>query len=204
MTISEVSIGTVFKFAGSDELWMKVNFNRFRRVGQKGWSAKYGHSFKGNKSVEIVRLPETGAIRRVGDLLHLSEGDVQLEFLYPWLVRSATVEGKVTKFVLEGGTFEKSVVDESTEQTALPFTITRGSQHLGRPPSSMIFAYKGRVYARATQAEIHGQRRTGGWKRVKVLDGAPRLIIAGMLTLPEEGALHDVIQDHFGPGASQP
>ena len=68
----------------------------------------------------------------------------------------------------------------------------------------MIFAYEGRVYARATKAEVLGQARKGGYKRVKVLDGAARLIIAGQLTLPEEGALHDLIQDHFGPGAKWP
>src|SRR3954451_5708931 len=86
----------------------------------------------------------------------------------------------------------------------IPFTIVRGSQHLGRQPGTMIFAYKGRVYARATPEEVTGKKQTGGYKRVKVLDGAKRLIIWGLLTLPEEGALYDVIQDHFGPGVEYP
>jgi hypothetical protein len=37
-----------------------------------------------------------------------------------------------------------------------------------------------------------------------VMDGAKRRVIWGLLTLPEEGALYDVIQDHFGPGVEYP
>ena len=201
MTVYEISVGTVFKVSGKRDLWVKATDRHFRKLEERGWQVYFYGSVGDSKRVEVLRQPDTSPIRRTGDVLYLSDGDVQLEYLYPWLVRGATAEGKLTTFVLEGGTFEGSVADEPTEDTALPFTLIRGSQHLGRPPSSMIFAYKGRVYARATQAEVHGRKHKGGYKRVKVLDGAPRLIIAGLLTLPEEGALHDLIQDHFGPGA---
>jgi hypothetical protein len=129
---------------------------------------------------------------------------VQLEYLYPWRVRRATAEERHVTFVLNGGTFEKSVVDQPGEDTALPFTIVSGGKHLGRPGMSMIFAYKGRAYARATKLEVTGKRSMGGYKRTVREDGAQRLVIAGLLTLPEEGALHDVIQDHFGSGVSYP
>jgi len=204
MTVDEISVGTVFEFTGSDELWLLATWDRLRKLGERGWRTYSRDRTGRGKTVEVVRQPDTSAIRRTGDVLCLSGGDVQLTYLYPWLVRGATVEDELTMFVLEGGTFEKSVVDEATEQTALPFTLSRGCQHLGRQPSTMIFAYKGRVYARATPEEVTGYKKTGGWKRVKVLDGASRLIIAGILTLPEEGALHDLIQDHFGPGAREP
>jgi hypothetical protein len=168
-----------------------------------GWET-YSRDYAERKQVEVVRLPSTSAIRRAGDVLYLSEGDVQLEFLYPWLVRSADAEGKQTRFVLNGPTFEKSIVDAVSEETAIPFTLIKGSQHLGRPPSSMVFAYKGRVYARATGEEATGRPISGGYKRVVNREGANRLVIVGLLTLPEEGALYDVIQDHFGPGVNYP
>jgi hypothetical protein len=209
VTVFEVSIGTVFKILGSDDLWIRATEKQLRKLPQPGFKIgagwqTYSRDHVGRKQVEVVRLPETSAIRRAGDVLYLSEGDVQLEHLYPWLVRSATIEKKLTRFVLNGPTFEKSVVDAASEETALPFTIVRGSKHLGRPPSTMIFAYKGRVYARATAEEVTGRKTSGGYKRVLVLDGAKRLLIAGLLTLPEEGALYDVIQDHFGPGVEYP
>jgi len=173
MTVFEVSIGTVFKYAGSDQLWVRATEKHFRKVRKPGF--KIGAGWKvyhlRDKPIEVVRLPDTSPIRRAGDILFLSEGDVQLEYLYPWLVRGTTVEGKLTHFVLNGPTFEKCVVDAPSEETALPFTIVRGSQHLGRQPSTMIFAYKGRVYARATPEEVTGKKQTGGYKRVKVLDG---------------------------------
>jgi hypothetical protein len=39
---------------------------------------------------------------------------------------------------------------------------------------------------------------------VKVEDGAGRLEIAGVPTPPDEAALHDIIQDDFGPGVAFP
>jgi hypothetical protein len=202
MTLSDIPIGAIFQVVGSEELWLKATDRHCRNLGEEGWKA---HSFRffAKKPVEIVKQPETGPIRRVGDVLFLSDGDVQLEYLYPWLVRRCEPGELLTRFVLHGHTFETSVVNAPSEDTALPFTIRHGGKHFGRPSSSMLFAYKGRVFARATIQEVRGPsaRNSGGYKDFVREDGARRLVIAGALTLPEEGALHDIIQDHFGPGA---
>jgi hypothetical protein len=65
--------------------------------------------------------------------------------------------------------------------------------------SSELFAYGGRVYARATNKEVLGKAQIGGYKRMRTIDGAKRLVIVGLLTVPSEFALHDIMMEHFGP-----
>jgi hypothetical protein len=130
MTVFDVSIGTVFNVAGSDELWVRATEKHLRKVRKPGFTIGAGweifsRDYLLNDQIEAARLPDTSPIRRAGDVLYLSEGDVQLEYLYPWLVRSATAEKKLTRFVLNGQTQQKSVVDEPSDETALPFTIVR-------------------------------------------------------------------------------
>jgi hypothetical protein len=201
MKVSEAPLGTVFRMAGFPGTWLKATDVHVRLLGVPGWQTKplwmVGQKFAQN----VEPPPPRSAICRLGDVLFLSEGDVRLEYLYPWAVIDVTAEQGHTRFVLRGSSFAKSLADEVTAEAALPFTITRGSQHLGRPSNSMIFAYKGRVYARATVKEMTGKSKVGGYKLTVTQGGEKRLLIAGLLTLPEEGALHDVIQDHFGPGA---
>ena len=68
-----------------------------------------------------------------------------------------------------------------------------------RPSGSEIVAYNGRVYGRATKKEVLGKAAMGGYKLVRNIDGAKRMIIAGLLTIPSEFALYDIIMEHFGP-----
>ena len=89
--------------------------------------------------------------------------------------------------------------DAPTAETALLFGISVGSNHLGRPPGSDVIAYNGRVYGRATKKEVFGKSAHGGYKVVRNIDGAKRMIIAGLLGLPSEFALYDIIMEHFGP-----
>jgi hypothetical protein len=62
-----------------------------------------------------------------------------------------------------------------------------------------VFAYGGRLYARATKREVLGESKKGGYKRILMIDGAKRVVIAGLLTLPSEFALYDIIMEYFGP-----
>ena len=56
--------------------------------------------------------------------------------------------------------------------------------------------------ARATKKEVLGQSAMGGYKIVRKIDGARRIIIAGVLAIPDEFALYDIIIEHFGPGTA--
>ena len=40
-----------------------------------------------------------------------------------------------------------------------------------------------------------------GYNRVQKIDGVRRMIIMGILVIPNEFALYDIIQEHFGPDA---
>jgi hypothetical protein len=92
-----------------------------------------------------------------------------------------------------------SPTDTPTDDTALAFAVGTGAKHLGRAKGSDVLAYKGRVYARATNRDVLGRATAGSYKRLKKIDGAKRLIIVGLLTIPNEFALYDIIMEHFGP-----
>jgi hypothetical protein len=152
--------------------------------------------------VEVVRPADSSPIRRFNHLLILAGGDVVLEYLGAWRVHRCEPGEKITTFILSASSLSASQVKVPTADTALGFVIAEGSKHLGRPPGSMILAYGGRAYARATGQEVTGKRTHGGYKRIVKVDGVLRLTIAGVLTLPGEPALYDIIQDHFGPTAA--
>ena len=201
MKVEELQIGAVFRVVGETELWQKTDAQRAVKVRLPSSRGVDTKRF-GKQKVEIVEWTAPPEIQREGDSLFLRGGDVELEFLGPWSVVRCTPAKTYTEFALAASTLDTSTVEKPTADTALPFQLASGSSHLGRPGGSMIFAYKGRVYARATKLEVNGERGKGGYKTTRVIDGVTRLIIAGVLTLPGESALYDIIEEHFGQAAS--
>src|SRR5205807_10531643 len=114
-------------------------------------------------------------------------------------VYRCTPGDKFTELVLTGKCFSDSKPDAATTDTALFFQIMAGGRALGRAPNSEVFAYRGRVYARATSREVTGKAALGSHKRVLKVDGVKRLSVAGLLNVPDDCALFDIIQDQFGP-----
>ena len=151
----------------------------------------------GDKPVEVVE--RLGDIGRAEHLLILRGGAVVLEHLGYWQIHAHTPGDPLTEFVLTGSFFGASESEVPTAETAIGFGLLTGAKELGRAKGSEVFAYAGRVYARATNLDATGRRTTGAYKRLRTIDGVKRLVIAGLLTLPGEPALYDIIMEHFGP-----
>jgi hypothetical protein len=206
MNFKDLDIGDVFKvtdhptvFIRPDKLWRKESPRRARAVEADAGTPALSAADLRDGTIEVVeRAGIAPAIARSGDTLILHGGDVLLDRLPPFTVYRCTPGEPFTEIVLSGASFAASATNAITSDTALPFSIRCGAQALGRPGGSMVFAYRGRAYARATSQEVTGKKAFGGYRRFLVLDGARRLAIAGLLTIAEDGALFDIIQDHFG------
>lgn len=201
MTVKELNVDDTFRVAGEPHVWRKVSLNAAMQIDADGKVLRSAASatvasFKG-KEIEVVE--RTADIRRAGDVLVLRGGEVELTFLKPWRIHRCTPGDPLTEFALFAQTFTESRAAAPTAETALPFSLTVGCQHLNRPPQSEILAYNGRLYARATKKEVLGKAAKGGYKLIRNIDGAKRVIIMGLLVLPGEFALHDLIMEHFGP-----
>lgn len=206
MTVKELNIGDVFRVVGETKLWRKSSQNEARRCrpktanprAQEPWYKTPGvaplSAFSGKK---IVVVESAGEICRSANALILRGGEVTLDYIGAWLIHSYTPGDPLTEFVLPNAWF--SCEDVPTEETALAFKVGIGSKHLGRASGTEIFAYKGRVYARATNKDVLGRAAHGGYRRLRKVDGAKRLVIAGLLTIPSEFALYDIIMELFGP-----
>ena len=197
MTVKELNIGDVFRVAGEEQLWRKVGTHRAHAIPDH-WAMRPLDRFRGAE-IELVERAEAADIRRVADTLVLKGGEVTLGYLGAWRVHRCTPGDPLTEFVLTGGAFFSSWTARPAEDTALAFSVLTGAKHLNRPRGSDVFAYRGRVYARATTREAGGGKKTGGYRLVRLIDGHKRMIIAGLLTLPGEFALYDIIMEHFGP-----
>ena len=198
MTVRELNIGDVFRVVGETVLWRKANQREAHQTGPPVHTplptrAEFGF-FRG-KEIEIVE--RAGEICRTGDTLVLRGGEVTLEYHGAWPVYRCTPGDPFTEFALT--TRMLWPTDTPTEDTALAFAVGTGAKHLGRAKGSDILAYKGRVYARATNRDVLGKATAGSYKRLKKIDGAKRLVIVGILTIPNEFALYDIIMEHFGP-----
>ena len=196
MTSRELKIGDVFRVVGDERRWRKTGAATFESVGwRRHWSERIP-SFA-DKELELVE--RTGEIGRSGRMLILRGGEVTLEFSGYWRIHAHTPGDPLTPFVLTGSCFSNSRADVPTAETAIGFAVRTGGKHLGRSKGTEVFAYGGRVYARATNLEARGVKKTGGYSLGRVIDGKRRLIIAGLLNLPGEFALYDIIMEHFGP-----
>jgi hypothetical protein len=205
VTVKELNIGDVFRVVGFDGHFRKITANvveRFRRPNDTtvGWFyQQYNlYYFKG-KEIEVVERADASDIRRFENTLILKGSEVTLKYAGPWQIYRCTPGEAFTEFVLTGSSFGASTSRSLNEASAIAFSITLGSKHLGRPGGSDVFAYKGRVYGRATKKEVLGKSAMGGYKLVRNIDGAKRMVIAGVLTIPDEFALYDIIMEHFGP-----
>ncbi len=195
MTVRELNIGDVFRVVGEEQLYRKWSSDRCRRAGTMHFDHALSH-FR-DKAIEIVE--RAGEICRAEDTLILRGGEVTLEYRDALQVHRCTPGEPFTEIVFSGVSYWASRANRPTEQTALLFSVRSGAKHLNRPSGSEILAYNGRLYARATNKEVLGKRKVGGYKIVRNIDGAKRLVIAGLLTLPSEFALYDIIMEHFGP-----
>lgn len=200
MTVKELNIGDVFRVVGEEQLWRKKSLSAARRLGDLtglGYRDRERdlRDFS-DKKIEVVE--RAGEICRAENTLILRGGEVVLEYLHPLLVHQCTQGDPLTEFVLSGATFTASVVERPTVETVLRFSIARGSNHLNRPAGSDVLAFKGRVYGRATKKEVLGKAAYGGHHFGRVVDGVKRIVIAGLLTIPSEFALYDIMMEHFG------
>lgn len=201
MTVKELNIGDVFRVGGEAQLWRKTSPRVARRVGptfEIEWQYR-DIQLKTIRDARIEVVDRAGEICRAEHLLILRGGEVVLEHHGALRVHRCTPGDPLTEFVLAGSAFFSSHADAPTAETALLFGITVGSRHLGRPSGSDVIAYNGRVYGRATKKDVLGKSAMGGYKVVRTIDGAKRMIIAGLLGLPSEFALYDIIMEHFGP-----
>lgn len=196
MTSRELHIGDVFHVAGQTRQWRKVGATTFHPVG---WDKRWDEAVPSFVDKELELVSRVGEIGRSGNLLILRGGAVTLGHIGNWKVLAHTPGDPLTEFVLTGGSFGASESRVPTAETAIAFAVQSGAKELGRSKGSEVFAYGGRVYARATKHDIRGQRGSGGYKRMRIIDGKGRLIIDGLLTLPGEPALYDIIMEHFGP-----
>ena len=201
MTVKELNIGDVFRVVGGETRWRKVSPNLAQRLGDltgvAWWERKPDlKTFRG-KVIEVVE--RAGEICRVENILILRGGEVVLQFQQHLRIHRCTPGDPLTEFVLSGSSFAASKAPQPTAETALLFGITVGSAHLGRPGGTDVIAYNGRVYGRATKKEVLGKSAYGGYKLVRSVDGARRMIIVGLLTIPGEPALYDIIMETFGP-----
>ncbi|MBY0456446.1 MAG: hypothetical protein K2V38_03855 [Gemmataceae bacterium] len=201
MTFQELAIGDVFKVARKDGLWRKVSPTRAHVLGRR-WDTRIDRAFEG-KTLEIVEKAPEADIRRMDNTLVLKGGEVTLDYYGSWTVYKCMPGEVYTEFTLTAQSFSGSRARVLTEDAAISFQITLGSKHLNRPGGSIVFAYRGRVYGRATNKEVFGQSKMGGYKVVAPVDGVKRMTIAGVLTIPGEFALYDIIQEHFGPDTTR-
>lgn len=199
MTVKELNVGDVFRAAGEPVLWRKESHRQAYRVQPE--TPRWGRyrpltQFKGEE-VEVVERADTAPVRRMGNTLVLRDGEVLLQFTTAVAVYRVIPGEAFTEFVLTGSSFHASGVRAATDNVALLFSITAGSKHLNRPGNSDLIAHRGRLYGRATKKEVLGESKAGGYHRVTKIDGVPRKTIAGVLTIPDEPALYDIIQEHF-------
>ena len=209
MTVKELNIGDVFRVAGQKRLWRKTSQHEARLLDEKAGSLQAPGlatftapetstlAAFGGKKIEVVE--RAGEICRAENTLILRGGEVTLEHIGAWRIHRYTPGDPFTEFVLASYCFSTSRAKVPTDETALAFSVRAGAKELGRPKGSELFAYAGRVYARATNKEFLGRAKPGGYSLRRSIDGAPRLIIAGTLTIPGEFALYDIIMEHFGP-----
>lgn len=196
MTARELQIGDVFCLAGDPRQWRKTGPATFETVG---WHRHWDERMPSFAYKEVELVSRVGEIGRSGRMLILRGGAVTLEFRGNWRVYSHTPGDPLTQFVLTGDCFVASESRVPTADTAIGFAVRSGGKQLGRQKGTEVFAYGGRVYARATNLEARGVKKTGGYSLGRVIDGERRLIIAGLLTIPGEPALYDIIMEHFGP-----
>lgn len=201
MTARETTVGDLFRVVGEAELWRRTSVSGVHRVepgkDSSRWAMGDNIGRFGDRPVEVVE--RLGDIGRAEHLLILRGGAVVLEFAGNWRVYSHTPGDPMTEFVLTGSNFGGSESEVPTAETAIGFALKTGASELGRPNGSEVFAFGGRVYARATNFDVTGKKTRGAYKRLRKIDGVQRLIIAGLLTLPGEPALYDIIMEHFGP-----
>jgi hypothetical protein len=201
VTVNKLKIGDVFRVVGKTDLWRKEIQKYAYSVAKTHILTAELEKFK-DQQLEVVEPAATSEIRRAGRTLVLRSGEVLLQFTGAWLVHRFTPGEKTSEFALGGHTLFSSVVAEPTEETALSFLVVAGGKYLNRPNGTTIFAYKGRVYARATQVDMFGEKRSNvGFKQVRVIDHVRRVIITGILVVTGEFALYDIIQEHFGMGS---
>jgi hypothetical protein len=196
MLARELQIGDVFRVAGETRQWRKTGPATFEPAG---WQRHWSEPIPSFARTQVELVERVGEIGRSGDTLILRGGEVTLQFDGYWPIHSHTPGDPLTLFVLTGSFFGASRAKVPTADTAIGFVVRAGAKHLGRPQGSGVFAYGGRVYARATNPDARGTRRSGSYTLYRVVDGKRRLVIAGLLTLPGEPALYDIIMEHFGP-----
>ena len=207
MTVRELHIGDVFRVRGEESRWQKISAQRAKRLAaptgtyMDGVYADYPLGNFVTREIEVVERAPTAEIRVFGRTLILRGGEVTLEYGGAWAVHRVLPGGGFTEIAFTGSSFAACRADRRAADVALLFTITGGSKHFGRPANSELVVYGGRVYGRATQKEVLGKARVGGYKLVRTIDGAKRLVIAGVLGIPGEFALYDIIMEHFGPDA---
>jgi hypothetical protein len=207
VTVKELQLGDVFRVIGETKVWRKTGPNRVTQVGAltRG-EALYPYAatkiFTGKK-LELIEKADTSEIRRMDDTLILRGGEVTLRFTGAWQVLQCNPDNAFTEFVLTSTTFSGSEPEEGkmSADTAFAFSIKSGGKHLGRPGGTDVFAYQGRVYGRATNKEVLGKSKYGGYKVLRKVDDVKRMVIAGVLTIPGEFALYDIMMEHFGPDA---
>jgi hypothetical protein len=213
MTVRELNIGDVFQVVGEPGLWRKVSGNEARSLDSNSVALRApgrvfakpevaGCAAFNGKEIEVVE--RAGEICRAENTLILRGGEVRLEYIGAWEIHSHTPGDPFTQFVLAGHCFSDSRAEAPTDETALAFSVRIGAKQFGRPRGTEVFAYRGRVYARATNREFLGKAKPGGYYLLRSIDGRRRLVIAGMLTIPGEFALHDIIMEHFGPDTVKP
>lgn len=199
MTVRELNIGDTFRVVGESVVWRKKSPSLARRLsdvtGVNYWNREHNLKVFSGKEIEVVE--RAGEICRAESTLILRGGEVTLEYHGAWPIYRFTPGDPFTEFALTSRML--SPADAPTEDTALAFAVGAGAKHLGRAKGSDVLAYKGRVYARATNRDVLGKATTGSYKRLRKIDGENRLIIVGMLTIPNEFSLYDIIMEHFGP-----
>ena len=207
MTVKELNVGDVFRVIGTDELWRKVSQHEVRRVATAPALRAPGTAFNrlvvtgfaafNGKEIEVTE--RAGEIGRAENTLILRGGEITLEYIGAWQVHSHSPGDPFTEFVLAAHSFYDTRAEVPTDETALAFSVRVGAKHFGRAKGSEVFAYRGRVYARATNREYLGKAKAGGYRLIRSIDGRRRMIIVGMLTVPSEFALYDIMMEHFGP-----
>jgi hypothetical protein len=200
MTVKELNVGDVFRVVGETQRWRKATPRDATMVRQPrgflGVPVKPLGTFR-DKEIEV--LARAAEIYRDRNTLVLRGGEVILEFQHPVRVHRCTPGDPHTELILSGSSFSTSTAKQPTAETALLFSVTFGGNHLNRPSGSDLIAYNGRVYGRATKKEVLGESKMGGYRLLRNVDGAKRLVIIGLLTVPSELALYDIIMEHFGP-----
>jgi hypothetical protein len=199
MTLGKLNIGDTFRVMGGKQQWFKVSRTEAAKVGKNGQPGNSRCKLSDFRGKEIELVQEAAEICRLGNLLVLRGGEVTLEYRYPLLVHRCTPGDPLTEIVFAGQSFPASRVKHPTPQTALMFVVRSGTKHLNRGTGSELFAYDGRVYIRATFEEVTGKAKPYGYQRGLVIDGARRVVIMGLLSLPSEFALYDIMMEHFGP-----